>query len=152
MVAGLSLQAIALGWIASEASVHLSYASLIGPFLLAGSGMALVFAPAANAVLSAVRTDQAGQASGATNAIRELGGVLGVAVLATVFTQPWRLHLAPGIRQRRRAGGLGRRGGARRRGSDRGCAAVQHPRGGARAAPEAQAAVASGQTVAQPAA
>jgi hypothetical protein len=48
--------------------------------------MALVFAPSANAVLSAVRTDQAGQASGATNAIRELGGVLGVSVLATVFT------------------------------------------------------------------
>ena len=48
--------------------------------------MALVFAPAANAVLSSVRTEQAGQASGATNAIRELGGVLGIAVLATVFT------------------------------------------------------------------
>ena len=29
---------------------------------------------------------EAGQASGATNAIREVGGVLGVAVLATVFT------------------------------------------------------------------
>ncbi|MDE3130160.1 MAG: MFS transporter, partial [Acidobacteriota bacterium] len=50
------------------------------------SGMALVFAPSANAVLSAVRTDQAGQASGATNAIRELGGVLGISVLSTVFT------------------------------------------------------------------
>jgi hypothetical protein len=37
-------------------------------------------------VLGSVRTDQAGQASGATNAIRELGGVLGIAVLATVFT------------------------------------------------------------------
>jgi len=37
-------------------------------------------------VLASVRTDQAGQASGATNAIRELGGVLGVSVLATVFT------------------------------------------------------------------
>jgi hypothetical protein len=37
-------------------------------------------------VLSSVRTDQAGQASGATNAIRELGGVLGIAVLSTVFT------------------------------------------------------------------
>ena len=48
--------------------------------------MALVFAPAANAVLSAVRPEEAGQASGATNAIRELGGVLGVAVLASVFT------------------------------------------------------------------
>jgi hypothetical protein len=59
---------------------------MIMPFILAGSGMALVFAPSANAVLSSVRTDQAGQASGATNAIRELGGVLGIAVLATVFT------------------------------------------------------------------
>ena len=59
---------------------------MIGPFVLGGAGMALVFAPSANAVLASVRTDQAGQASGATNAIRELGGVLGVAVLATVFT------------------------------------------------------------------
>ena len=52
---------------------------------MAGTGMALVFAPAANAVLNAVRPEEAGQASGATNAIRELGGVLGIAVLATVF-------------------------------------------------------------------
>jgi EmrB/QacA subfamily drug resistance transporter len=86
MVAGLALQALALGWLATETSIHQSYSSMIGPFILAGSGMALVFAPAANAVLSSVRTDQAGQASGATNAIRELGGVLGIAVLATVFT------------------------------------------------------------------
>jgi EmrB/QacA subfamily drug resistance transporter len=86
MVAGLSLQAIALGWMATLAGVHQSYASMIAPFILAGSGMALVFAPSANAVLSSVRTHEAGQASGATNAIRELGGVLGIAVLATVFT------------------------------------------------------------------
>jgi EmrB/QacA subfamily drug resistance transporter len=86
MVAGLGLQAIALGWLAALAGVHESYSSMIGPFVLAGAGMALVFAPAANAVLSSVRTDQAGQASGAMNAIRELGGVLGIAVLATVFT------------------------------------------------------------------
>jgi EmrB/QacA subfamily drug resistance transporter len=86
MVAGLGLQAVALGWLAALAGIHQSYSSMIGPFILAGAGMALVFAPAANAVLASVRTDQAGQASGATNAIRELGGVLGIAVLATVFT------------------------------------------------------------------
>jgi len=86
MAAGLGLQALALGWMAVVASVDTSYASLIAPFILAGGGMALMFAPAANAVLSSVRSDEAGQASGATNAIRELGGVLGVAVLATVFT------------------------------------------------------------------
>jgi EmrB/QacA subfamily drug resistance transporter len=86
MAAGLGLQAVALAWLASLASVHQSYASMIIPFALAGSGMAMVFAPSANAVLSAVTARQAGQASGATNAIRELGGVLGIAVLATVFT------------------------------------------------------------------
>jgi EmrB/QacA subfamily drug resistance transporter len=86
MAAGLGLQAVALGWLATLASVGQTYTSMIGPFILGGAGMALVFAPAANAILSSVRTDQAGQASGATNAIRELGGVLGVSVLATVFT------------------------------------------------------------------
>jgi EmrB/QacA subfamily drug resistance transporter len=86
MVGGLTLQAIALGWLASEASVSQSYSSMIVPFIFGGAGMALVFAPAASAVLASVRTDQAGQASGATNAIRELGGVLGIAVLSTVFT------------------------------------------------------------------
>lgn len=86
MAAGLALQAVALGWLASLAGVHETYVSMLAPFVLGGSGMALVFAPSANAVLASVRTDQAGQASGATNAIRELGGVLGVSVLATVFT------------------------------------------------------------------
>ncbi len=86
MVAGLGLQALALGWLASLASVDQSYTSMIAPFILAGAGMALVFAPAANAVLSSVHAEEAGQASGATNAIRELGGVLGIAILATVFT------------------------------------------------------------------
>ncbi len=86
MAAGLGLQALALGWLAAIVGVHESYVSMLGPFVLGGAGMALVFAPSANAVLASVRTDQAGQASGATNAIRELGGVLGVSVLATVFT------------------------------------------------------------------
>jgi EmrB/QacA subfamily drug resistance transporter len=86
MVAGLTLQAIALGWLASEVKIDQSYGSMLMPFICGGSGMALVFAPSANAILSSVRTDQAGQASGANNAIRELGGVLGIAVLSTVFT------------------------------------------------------------------
>ena len=47
--------------------------------------MALFFAPVANVVLSAVRPEEEGKASGANNAIRELGGVFGVAVLASLF-------------------------------------------------------------------
>jgi len=86
MAAGLCLQAGALSWLALTVSTHQHYSQMIVPFVMAGAGMALVFAPSANAVLSSVRTEQAGQASGANNAIREVGGVLGVAVLASVFT------------------------------------------------------------------
>jgi EmrB/QacA subfamily drug resistance transporter len=85
MATGLALQAGAIGWLASISTPDIPYSHLIAPFAMAGAGMALVFAPAANATLAAVRPSEAGQASGATNAIRELGGVLGVAVLATVF-------------------------------------------------------------------
>jgi MFS family permease len=86
MFAGLSLQAGALAWLNLMTSTHLAYSRMLVPFVLAGAGMALVFAPSANAILSSVRAEQAGQASGANNAIREVGGVLGVAVLASIFT------------------------------------------------------------------
>ena len=52
-----------------------------GDRMLAGAGMAHVFAPSANAVLNSVRPREAGQASGATNAIRELGGVIVLALV-----------------------------------------------------------------------
>ncbi|MFT3864201.1 MAG: DHA2 family efflux MFS transporter permease subunit [Solirubrobacterales bacterium] len=86
MVAGISLQGAALAYLALVASTTVSYVTMIPAFVAAGAGMALVFAPAASAVLNSVRVDQAGQASGATNAIRELGGTFGIAVLATVFS------------------------------------------------------------------
>jgi MFS family permease len=85
MATGLALQAGAIAWLASVSTPDVPYSHLVVPFMMAGAGMAMVFAPAANATLAAVRPNEAGQASGATNAIRELGGVLGVAVLATVF-------------------------------------------------------------------
>ncbi len=86
LIAGLALQGGALAWLALVVSSSLHYSHMIIPFVMAGAGMALVFAPSANAVLGSVSPQQAGQASGATNAIREIGGVLGIAVLATVFT------------------------------------------------------------------
>ena len=86
LAAGLVLQATAIAWLAVILSPGVSYTLLVVPFALAGTGMALVFAPAANTVLASVTPAEAGQASGATNAIREFGGVLGVAVLAAVFS------------------------------------------------------------------
>jgi EmrB/QacA subfamily drug resistance transporter len=86
MGTGLALQAAGLAWIASASSATASYGSFVIPFIISGAGMALFFAPVANVVLSSVKPEEEGQASGAQNAIRELGGVFGVAVLASVFS------------------------------------------------------------------
>jgi EmrB/QacA subfamily drug resistance transporter len=85
MAAGLSLQAVGLAWLATVGSPTTAYSSFVAPFVISGVGMGLFFAPVANVVLSSVRREEEGQASGANNAIRELGGVFGVAVLASIF-------------------------------------------------------------------
>jgi EmrB/QacA subfamily drug resistance transporter len=85
MVVGLALQATGLAWIAAVNSPTVAYSHLVGACVISGMGMGMFFAPVANVVLSAVRPVEEGQASGANNAIRELGGVFGIAVLASVF-------------------------------------------------------------------
>src|SRR5580693_8275416 len=85
LVTGLALQAIGLGWLALVTTPTVPYATLVPAFVISGVGMSLFFAPVANVVLSSVRRDQEGIASGASNAIRELGGVFGIAVLGAVF-------------------------------------------------------------------
>ena len=87
MATGLALQATGLAWIGAILTTTLPYSSIVVPFALSGIGMAMYFAPVANVVLSSVEPDEEGQASGANNAIRELGGVFGVAVLAAVFSR-----------------------------------------------------------------
>jgi EmrB/QacA subfamily drug resistance transporter len=85
MGAGLALQAVGLAWLASVSTPTQPYSHFVIPFMISGIGMALFFAPVANVVLSAVRPEEEGKASGANNAIREVGGVFGVAVLASIF-------------------------------------------------------------------
>jgi EmrB/QacA subfamily drug resistance transporter len=86
LVAGLALQAIGLGWLAAISSPTVAYATLVPAFVVSGVGMSLFFAPVANVVLGSVRRHEEGIASGANNAIRELGGVFGIAVLGAVFS------------------------------------------------------------------
>jgi hypothetical protein len=88
MAAGLALQAIGLGWVAAIAEPGMGYAQLSVALTVAGIGTSMCFPTVANAVMGSVPSQEAGVASGANSAIRELGGVFGVAVLAAVFTGP----------------------------------------------------------------
>jgi len=85
MAAGLAVQVVAVVWLAAVLEADVAYSALLPPFLLGGIGMSFFFAPAAVVILGAVRPEEEGQASGVTNAIRQLGTAFGVAVLATVF-------------------------------------------------------------------
>jgi EmrB/QacA subfamily drug resistance transporter len=83
---GMVLLAGGLAWVAAVITPTVDYALLVPGFVISGIGMGLFFAPIANVVLSAVANHEEGKASGANNAIREVGGVFGVAVLASVFS------------------------------------------------------------------
>ncbi|MDQ0582819.1 DHA2 family efflux MFS transporter permease subunit [Streptomyces rishiriensis] len=86
VAAGLFLQAAGLGWMAAVATVDASYAVQLPGLIVSGIGMALFFAPASNLVMSSVRVQEQGIASGANNALREVGGALGIAIMASIFS------------------------------------------------------------------
>ncbi|MFF4572200.1 DHA2 family efflux MFS transporter permease subunit [Streptomyces sp. NPDC001410] len=83
---GLFLQAAGLGYLASVATADVSYAAQLPGLIISGIGMALFFAPASNLVMSSVLPTEQGIASGANNALREVGGALGIAVMSSIFS------------------------------------------------------------------
>jgi EmrB/QacA subfamily drug resistance transporter len=88
MAGGLSLQAAGLTWMAAIATPGLGYGELGAALTVAGVGIGLVFPTVAGEVVASVPPGEIGVASGTNSALRELGGVFGVAVLATVFARP----------------------------------------------------------------
>ncbi len=85
LTTGLTLQAVALTWLALATQPGVSYSSLVPAFVLAGVGMGLTFAPSSTAVLADMAEDDHGTASSTNATIREVGVALGVAVLVAVF-------------------------------------------------------------------
>ncbi|WP_221353087.1 MFS transporter [Streptomyces beigongshangae] len=83
---GLFLQAAGLGWFALVVEADTSYAAQLPALVISGIGMSLYFAPASSLVMSSVLPQEQGIASGANNALREVGGALGIAVMASIFS------------------------------------------------------------------
>jgi MFS family permease len=92
MAAGLALQTIGLAWVALIAAPGMGYLELGLALTVAGIGISMCFPTVANAVMGSVPLQEAGVASGANSMLRELGGVLGIAVLASVFARQGVYH------------------------------------------------------------
>jgi EmrB/QacA subfamily drug resistance transporter len=85
MVAGLSLQALGMGWIALIADSGLTYSEFLLPSVVAGVGVSMAIPAAQNSVVGSFSLEEVGKAAGANSMMRELGGVFGIAVSAAVF-------------------------------------------------------------------
>lgn len=88
MLAGLTLHTAGLAGLALLAGAHTSYVELAPLLALSGIGLSMIFPTVAGEVMSTVAPEQMGVASGTNSALRELGGVFGIATLATVFSRP----------------------------------------------------------------
>jgi EmrB/QacA subfamily drug resistance transporter len=88
MAGGLFLQTVALAWMAAIAAPDLGYWQLGAALTVAGTAIGLVIPTVSGEVVAAVPHAEIGVASGTNSALRQLGGVFGVAVLATVFSRP----------------------------------------------------------------
>jgi EmrB/QacA subfamily drug resistance transporter len=85
LVAGLTLQAIGLSWVALIADPGLEYYKMIPALMIAGCGVSMAFPAAMNAVTGAVGPQDMGKAAGTNSMLRELGGVFGIAICVAVF-------------------------------------------------------------------
>ena len=86
LIMGSLLTASGLLWF-TQITVGGSFtADVLGPSLLAGAGLGFSFVPVTIAAVTGTRPDQAGLASGLINTSQQVGGALGVAILASIAT------------------------------------------------------------------
>jgi sugar phosphate permease len=82
---GMVLIAAALLWFSQVPAPHGSYvADILGPSLLAAVGLGFAFVPVTIAAVTGTAPHEAGLASGLINTSQQVGGALGLAILATV--------------------------------------------------------------------
>ena len=84
LIAGSATAAGGMFWL-SRISEHSHYTSgLLGPTLVAGTGLGMLFMPLSIVALSRVQPAEAGAASSLLNTGQQVGGSIGLAVLGTV--------------------------------------------------------------------
>ncbi|SNT62604.1 drug resistance transporter, EmrB/QacA subfamily [Streptosporangium subroseum] len=85
VVTGLALQAAGMFWIGQVGSGTVHYSELVLPLIVAGCGVSMAMPATQSAAIGALPRESVGIASGIYSMMRQLGGVVGVAVLAAVF-------------------------------------------------------------------
>lgn len=99
VVVALGLLVMGLGSFAlANFSASTSIASMIVPFLIVGAGIGLAMSPITAAALRKVPSGEVGSASGVLSMIRQFGSVLGIAILATLFSGYMATHSVEAVK------------------------------------------------------
>jgi EmrB/QacA subfamily drug resistance transporter len=99
LIAGLLLIAGGLLWFSQVPGTGGSYAAdVLGPSLLAAAGLGFSFVPVTIAAVTGTRPHEAGLASGLINTSQQVGGALGLAILATIANSETRSLFHSGVR------------------------------------------------------
>lgn len=85
VVIGLTLQAVGMFWISELSNGSVQYSDLVLPLIVTGCGVSMAMPATQSASVGALPREAVGIASGVYSMMRQLGGVVGVAVLAAVF-------------------------------------------------------------------
>jgi hypothetical protein len=84
LASGMLIISIAIFFMANL-SVDTTWQSLIVPLIFAGVGMGLIMAPVNTVMMAAAKVEQSGAASGIMTTMRQIGSLLGIAILGAVL-------------------------------------------------------------------
>jgi MFS family permease len=100
---GMFLLAVGLAWMAglipglAKISPDTTSASLIVPFLISGIGIGFAVAPVTSAVMATAPKDRVGNASGVLSTMRQVGSLMGIAVLGAVLQNRVTANITEGV-------------------------------------------------------
>jgi EmrB/QacA subfamily drug resistance transporter len=98
LIAGLVLIAVGLVWFAQVSPGGGYVSDVLFPSLVVAWGLGLAFVPVTIAAVTGTRPDEAGLASGLINTAQQVGGALGLAILAAVANGRTDNVIASGVR------------------------------------------------------
>jgi EmrB/QacA subfamily drug resistance transporter len=84
MTVGMALWGASLLVLSTFVGLHTHFLAMFPWFVLGGAGFGLVLPPSTAAAMAAVSTDKSGVAAGLLQAVRQVGGALGVAIMGAI--------------------------------------------------------------------
>jgi len=100
---GMFLLAFGIAWMAGltplqdQVSPATTSASLLLPFIVAGAGIGLGVAPVTAAVMATAPRDRVGNASGVLSTMRQVGSLMGIAILGAVLQNRITANVTAGL-------------------------------------------------------